>query len=131
MSDQLNTHTYDTLLKGYIIPKIESNLKSDKFENFKNQIPLLNLSNKKIIPTAIQAIELIIDSNKNYDEKNDIHADDLLYWILNRIDQSDNKKDLYTVLIEQLSDIITRGSCSQGRTSRLLQVAIVLGLRKT
>lgn len=59
------------------------------------------------------------DRKRNYDDKNNIKVEDLLPRVWNCVkNYDDNGKFIF---YEQIADIILHGSCSQGRTTRLLQ----------
>jgi len=68
----------------------------------------------------------LIEKNKdksNYDSKNDIHVNDILPRVWRFIRK--NKEDAMNLFIEQVSDIVNRGPCAQGRTTRLYQLYIL------
>lgn len=66
-----------------------------------------------------EALNLLTnDRKRNYDNKNDIHTEDILprTWRFVR----DYDQDGQIVFFEQLIDILG-GACSQGRTTRIMQ----------
>ena len=50
-----------------------------------------------------------------------MNAEDLLYLIIKKFED-----DNFLMIVEQLSDIITSGSCPAGRVNRLMQIVIGL-----
>ena len=67
-------------------------------------------------------------ANKNYDDKNDLFADDVLYLLYERICGGDDKRKAegyLDLLFMQLHDM-SSGNCAQGRTIRLLQVYVMM-----
>ncbi len=62
--------------------------------------------------------------NQNYDTANLIHADDLLYLLYEKI-VIEESVEHSSLLAIQLDEMIS-GLCPQGRTTRLLQVLVML-----
>lgn len=61
-------------------------------------------------------------ANTNWDERNGLHADDLLYLVAKHIHQHPAQEDdVMMLLCAQLHDMRT-GLCPQGRTTRFMQV---------
>lgn len=80
-------------------------------------------------PAAVKCLRDVCDTharygrvadggNTNWDDRNGLHACDLLYLVSERASASD---DALALLCAQLHDMRT-GMCPQGRTTRLLQV---------
>jgi hypothetical protein len=76
-------------------------------------------------------ITVINDTQKpqNFDNINNLYADDVLIEIINTLDilsaldlENYIKNSVYLNIIEQMNDMITLGSCAQGRTNRLMQI---------
>jgi len=65
--------------------------------------------------------------NQNYDSKNNLHADSLLCIIAQKISEGEKEESFewLNLLVEQLNEMAS-GLCSQGRTTRLLQVIVSL-----
>lgn len=137
----LNTHYYDGHISYSIdffkedlkrIGDIPNNEKNSSFQKLKDILFLSGI----ISPNALICFNSIIsgDVNSNFDNINKINAQDLLYLIYeyilkelgdNPIDKDTINKSEYTnLLIVQLEDMIS-GLCSQGRTTRLLQVLLL------
>lgn len=122
----LNTHDYDTKLISLI--NTSKNISNKEYDLFINSLKEINnyINNDKIIDiklkiNAQKTIHLLANDRKNnYDNKNKINTEILLPLIWKNIKKF-NEKTLYKLFIEQLSDIITYGKCSQGRTTRLMQ----------
>ena len=122
----LQTHSYDkkigTLYKNY--KEVDKQYLKHPL-SFEECIDDIFDHAKMIIDDAryknvLRTLELLLsDSHNNYDNLNKIHVHDLLprTWRFIRL------YDLNAILVflEQLSDIVTSGSCSQGRTTRILQ----------
>lgn len=115
----INTHDYDTLLKD----KYKHYVKIDDeelelpiyFEDIITEIKE-NTNNKN----AIRSCDLMLkDRKNNYDDKNEINVEDLLPRTWRFIKHYDDlaKECFY----EQLGDISLKGSCSQGRITRIFQ----------
>ena len=78
------------------------------------------ITDKERFKNVIRTLELLIsDSHNNYDDKNHISINDLLPRTFRFIKHYDNNGIL--IFLEQLSDIVTSGQCSQGRTTRIYQ----------
>lgn len=108
----LNTHTYDFLLPPL---NFESSVKKD-FSQLRLELSKrLNQHNQ----SALTYFDLIVNdghNHQNFDQTNNIYADDLLYLLSINIESIP-----WEYFIEQLLDIST-GSCPQGRTIRLFQI---------
>ena len=121
-----NTHDYDTRLTKILNTK--KNVTNNEYNLFINCLKEINnfINHDKSIDiklkmNAQKTIHLLAnDRNNNYDELNKINVELLLPIIWNKIKQI-NELTIYDLLVEQLSDIITSGPCSQGRTTRLIQ----------
>ena len=76
---------------------------------------------------SLRAINLVIKDAQlppNYDNTNQVFADDVLAELLNLIIsmESGNQKIFLGIIKEQLEDMLLLGQCPQGRTGRLLQL---------
>jgi len=67
---------------------------------------------------ALRLVALSTGTPANYDATNGVRADDLLAAIA----EAAIEDDLLPALAEQLSDVVTGGSCAQGRCTRLAQI---------
>ena len=136
---KLNTHYYDgKLLANELVQAVhdqqkvaDAELTTHKHLLFTGLIEDIKINPAvldKYRPTAIRAIEVIkqnIRQKNNYDQTNSMYADDVLYMVCKKIDHTKNK-DVLVYLSEQLSDILTSGQCSQGRSTRIFQVLSTL-----
>ena len=123
----LETHDYDTRLTKIITTKKEISQKEFKIfikclteiNNFLNEDKFLKV-NSKI--NAQKTLYLLANYRRNnYDDKNKIHTELLIPIIWNKVKKYD-ELTIYDIFVEQLSDIIISGPCSQGRTTRLIQL---------
>ena len=123
----LETHDYDTRLTKIITTKKEISEKEFKIfvkclteiNNFLNQDKFLKVDSKI---NAQKTLHLLAnDRENNYDDKNKIHTELLIPIIWNKVKKY-NELTIYDIFVEQLSDIIISGPCSQGRTTRLIQL---------
>ena len=113
-------HSHPTTRKGFNLTILKTTLFTQLIQDIK-QNPLVP---EKYRPTAIEAINQIMRSIRqppNYDRTNGMFADDVLYLVCIKIDKTKNV-DALIYLSEQLSDIMTSGQCSQGRSTRIFQV---------
>jgi len=119
-----NTHYYDTHLKD-LYKKCVS-LDTNEIASFdsvideiKDQLNKINIDNN-IKNNALSCLQLFQnDKAGNYDSLNDINIQDLLPRVWNYIKKTGAIDEPW--FYEQLSDVITAGSCSQGRTTRIIQ----------
>ena len=121
----IDVHEFDGSL-SINLPNFFS--KEEKLVKMKNLIKSIQDSNA-LSMLKIIVFDLINESdekdkirNKNYDEYNKIDATDILANILSK----DIGKEIYKLLEEQLSDMYLLGQCSQGRTTRLIQIWNIL-----
>ena len=122
----INTHHYDKIIgpiyKNYF--ELDNELLQEPI-SFVNTVAEIRAEIKKGPNNSIKAFANkainVIDSNnnKNYDDLNEIHVHDLLGRTWRFIREYDD--DSRGFFIEQLAEIITGGSCSQGRTTRIFQ----------
>jgi hypothetical protein len=123
----LETHDYDTRLTKVL--KTKKEISKEEFQifikclkeinNFLNQDKFLKV-NSKI--NAQKTLHLLAnDRRNNYDDKNQINTELLIPIIWNKV-KNYNELTIYDLFVEQLSDIIISGPCSQGRTTRLIQL---------
>ena len=123
----LETHDYDTMLTKIITTKKEISQKEFKIfikclteiNNFLNEDKFLKVNSK--INAQKTLYLLANDRRNNYDDKNKIHTELLIPIIWNKVKKYD-ELTIYDIFVEQLSDIIISGPCSQGRTTRLIQL---------
>jgi hypothetical protein len=70
-----------------------------------------------------------INKNPNYSGSDLQRADDILFHICMKIFAEKDQNTIITNLAEQLSDIVTSGSCPQGRVNRLMQLYLAFQLQ--
>lgn len=114
-----DVHYYDSQWKHNIITRFNINT---KFKLFK----WLYLHSIKLNTTenGIKGLELIINNTQkfqNYDNANNVYADDILAEICVIIIKTKNKL-IIDLLLEQMNDMYNTGQCPQGRTTRLYQL---------
>ena len=121
----INTHAYDKIIgplyKKYLETDSQELNKPPDFNTTVSEIrKYINvMANNKMKPYALRMLNLLVNNkNGNYDPKNQIHVNDLLprTWRFIR----HYEKDGIECFIEQIADI-SKGSCSQGRTTRIFQ----------
>lgn len=123
----LETHDYDTRLSKVLTTK--KDISKKEFEIFIKCLKDINkfLNEDKFLKVdskinAQKTIHLLANDRKNnYDNKNKINVELLLPIIWNKI-KNYNDLTLYDIFVEQMSDIIISGPCSQGRTTRMIQL---------
>ncbi len=120
-----NTHTYD----GKLLNTIQ-NLNLNRLDNETKKRSFIEL-NKKVGESrcdhitkicARQTIGLILNSIQqpgNYDNTNNVYADDLLMYLCTL-----NLNDMIDIITEQLADVVISGRCPQGRCTRLIQLCL-------
>ena len=123
----INTHDYDGHLKDYYKTLVlNDNNEYESFEkvldlifadlkNLRSKYPQFQNSSNRVL-ASLQLLES--DRKNNYDPINDIRVEDLLprVWKKVSVDES-----IRFVFYEQIIDILEKGSCSQGRVTRLIQ----------
>jgi len=124
---KLETHFYDhklsndqlnnMLQKIHLIP---NDVKAAGFEEFKKKLE----KRDSYTTQTKRNLEIVLHDfqhqpHKNYDHTNDLHADDLLYF-LSELALSEDLMDLVNMQFEEM----TGGLCPQGRTHRLYQLAM-------
>ena len=121
-----NTHDYDNQLKIRYkelreIDKINL-IEPDTFDNTIQEI-YKDIRKKKysiILENALKSLYLFnYDRKNNYDSINDINIEILLPLTWRFIKHYDDSGKI--LFYEQLSEIITNGSCPQGRVTRIFQ----------
>lgn len=123
--NKLDVHHYDGKIVRVEIKEAKSDEKKGQFEklyDFVSQHPNLD---DKMRGFSLQAIKIIIDDinkNPNYSGSDLQRADDILYHICLKIFSEKDQNTIVMNLAEQLSDIVTSGSCPQGRVNRLMQL---------
>ena len=122
----LETHSYD----GYLGPLYHSIIKNNltgQLLSFGQCLDLmdgwindskLNSHQKNLPKRVIELFKRDQNKNGNYDEKNQIHVEDLLPHVINIVKDFDNSaKECFLITF---GEIILLGSCPQGRVTRLL-----------
>lgn len=123
-----NTHDYDGHLRQKWIQFLkERDEPLPTFDETLDQIfvELKNLRQK--YPEFKNGSNLVIialrllneDRKRNYDDKNDIHVEQLLPPVWENVNKYDDTGKF--MFFEQIIDIVQCGYCSQGRTTRLIQ----------
>lgn len=123
----INVHVYDTHLSSVYDHKSEEKIsRADKNQLF------TDLNTKLSRPAAKQMVDIISNDMKNaddtgrqslnYDPSNNINCTDVLASILIK----SNNTDLISLLDEQLEDMYNLGRCPQGRSTRLLQLYVLV-----
>ena len=134
-SAKLDTHYYDGKLRTNRLLQIVHNQQRLPIEDKKTFFTRLlqDLELNPAVPglyrsTALRAVKQItrgIRQAPNYDGSNGMYADDVLYLVCKKIEETKNT-DALVYLSEQLSDIMTSGQCAQGRSTRIFQVLMAL-----
>lgn len=127
----LNTHFFDGKVAEMVchirsdIDKVRTLPSTSKTDAF--NILLTKMRVDMHIPltqNALRCFNAIASMVGNYDSPNNLYADDLLYLLYEKI-VIDNSHEHASLLASQLDEMIS-GLCPQGRTTRLLQVLIML-----
>jgi len=120
----LNTHDYDTHLSKVMMTKRD--ITTEENELFLKCILEICTERNKYVTDLLMMenvrkslILLVHDSSNNYDDKNKIRVELLLPKVWENVKKGD--ESLHYLFYEQISDIVTAGPCSQGRTTRLIQ----------
>jgi hypothetical protein len=119
--DPTNILRNSIALSKYIL----ENHKRDIVLKFVNE--LININSPYKNSQSLSNITTVVNSYQhptNFDQTNNIHADDLLYILAIEWAHIPDKLDLANELYIQFSDMST-GMCSQGRVSRLGNIANV------
>ena len=130
----LNTHFFDGKMGeiiDFIRPEIErahSTPREEKLLSFEELFVKLQL-NPLFNMNALRCFGLIRssfegDNRANYDSANRLYADDLLYLLYEKV-IGENSEEHEVLLCVQLDEMAS-GTCPQGRTTRLLQVLVML-----
>ena len=122
----MDVHIFDGKIKNSYITKNKFN-NTEKLKMFDELFEVLKSDSAKKGLVLIKNIE----SGGNYDNTNDMYADDVMAEICNYIineSYSENKekiedvKTIINTIDEQLSDMYNTGTCPQGRVIRLYQI---------
>jgi len=118
MQLSVNTHDYDGKLANAGLPLA---LAENNFADL--VLKLKSLNKDHALVTQVDAcLELFLNNHAgNYDFSDNIHISQLLPSIFVKIAKAEEPSDT-NFIWEQLADIITMGSCPQGRVKRLLQI---------
>lgn len=86
-----------------------------------------DMKNLGVESTSLQGLILVVENSQkqsNFDPINKIYSDDILVEICKKmVDASAEKRhDTLVNISEQLSDMYNLGQCSQGRSTRLIQI---------
>lgn len=127
------THSYDGQLKEVIKRVgienwqiIDPDIKKIEFREFIEILNLLSLPRKAATVRAVNIIIKGIGNPSNFDSTNNLCVDDILYQICLYLKLIEYDPEILPIITEQLADIVTSGSCSQGRCTRLFQVYLAL-----
>ena len=116
----LDTHTYDPYIsaRGNVLNIVAEQGEKEKiFNELKTKIKEYTGKYQRLKPTAENAVRLILTNPQGNSYGKSMKAEDLLYLVCKKIKSEDTD-----MLIEQLSDIVTSGSCPAGRVNRLMQL---------
>eukprot|EP00164_Ancoracysta_twista_P000741 GFYU01000975.1.p1 GENE.GFYU01000975.1~~GFYU01000975.1.p1 ORF type:complete len:446 (+),score=106.77 GFYU01000975.1:47-1384(+) len=72
--------------------------------------------------SALKALTLLEGDNRNWDAKNQVDARDIMRYLWRYVKKYGDIS-FRVLLYEQLGDIVRSGSCPQGRTTRVWQIA--------
>jgi len=123
-------HDYDGKLVSDIVISTNAS-KIDVSNIFPDLKEILKKNESHLLyKTGMQALELIeknIGDQANYDSTNNFRAETILYLIYQKLkEMNEIDSGLIDIIIEGLSDIVTSGSCPQGRSTRLYQIYVSL-----
>jgi len=115
----MNTHDYDKRLTE-TIHRIREYPSTKTFdESIKYIINITNSINYSRKSEVMRTIHLFtMDRKNNFDPINNISVDELLPRLIEHIDKWEDK----FIVLEQLADVSSHGSCPQGRCTRLVQL---------
>lgn len=136
----LNTHFFDgkmaetTSIIHHDVERARGIPQKDKLQAFDKLLAVLRMD-PLWTPNAATCFSTVYQStisyfgqthgaNQNYDPANRLHADDLLYLLYEKIVEEGSAEHA-SLLAVQLDEMAT-GLCAQGRTTRFLQVLIML-----
>jgi len=138
----LNTHSYDGKIV-YTIEFFHEEMKKirlisvdDKNRSF-DELRTFLIQNKHTTQNTMICFNSIVSnilSNTNYDGANNLYADDILYlifmYILDELGENKDKlgyidRSEYLILLAQQLDDMISGQCSQGKSTRLMQVLLL------
>lgn len=118
-----NVHTYDASL---------SNIQIKTTYTIEHKIEVFNRLLLSLIQfgegVGLDGLKLVIKDTataSNFLVKDSIYADDVLMEIalkLETVKDDETTSNICNLLIEQMSDMMTKGTCSSGRVVRLLQI---------
>lgn len=119
MSDlpTINIHNYDGGYRGMYTKEVFCpNSKRDMFAALTGQVSAM-------AGRVVAAIHKDSQLSPNYDNTDDVFADDLLASLCWRLEKLDEPDDMIRLLDEQFCDLVrTNGWCPQGRCTRVWQV---------
>ena len=113
-----NVHEFDGQLRNIFNPQLVVDKEDEFLEAAKRVHELLESEEAK---QCFRMIAFTQDA-QNFDSANQTHARLLLLVICSLIQTHVEKKDLISVLSEQLRDCWMLGQCPSGRVTRLIQV---------
>lgn len=135
--ESLNTHFFDGKMSAVIssiqpeIDRVQSLSQTEKSKGFAElEAKLRASSDIGSYPNALRCFSAIASDfasgrRGNYDSANKLNAEDLLYLLYEKIVLEKNEEYENLTLV-QLDEMIS-GLSPQGRTTRLLQVLVMLG----
>jgi hypothetical protein len=130
--EKLDVHYYDGKMMRINIKEAKSDEKKGQFDKLYELVRQHPNLDEKIRGFSLQAIKIIIEDinkNPNYSGSDLQRADDILFHICMKIFAEKDQNTIITNLAEQLSDIVTSGSCPQGRVNRLMQLYLAFQLQ--
>ncbi len=117
----LNVHSYDGIIGPMMHAYFESMGPMPDFDECmtwaREQVQTSSLKPRRKAQ-ATKALNLIAGNKGNYDDKNKIDAKTVFSYTVAACQTVDVKD----ALVEQLAEIISGGSCAQGRTTRLWSI---------
>ena len=120
-NDYIDVHTMDSKYTHHIETRFDKNSKMERFEKLKTEVKsLLPIINTRGLEVVINDTE----TDANWDKINNLKADDVLVELYEYLkDRStEDKVSFYSLIIEELNDMIAMGTCPQGRTTRIYQI---------
>ena len=110
------THDYD----GTLGPIWEATKKAAVAKGWRsNSLEEALLKAQRIVGARVAPLKtlgLLASDTNNFDDKNGIDAQEVFQWLMGSpaLDEA--------LLVDVLGEIVTKGSCAQGRTTRLIQL---------
>ncbi len=126
-SERIDVHTFDKTLKEKINTTVDVHSKLKLFNHILDLIEEYGVYNNR---DGLYMIVKDTQTSNNWDQINNMWADDILYEICKKIvsiHNKNNQKSIIICLLEQMSDMYDTGRCGVGRIIRLYQIYQSLG----